>query len=176
MNRSRSTLGSTGKTLARAEEIATEAVDELAMRGVRAAIVGGLAVVHHGYGRATSDVDLMAVESHRVTGTPLGIPGVSVPGWDVPVDVLFLTGHPPALRDAVIAASRQSPPVLGLEPLVYLKLSAHRMKDRADVVELLKVDMNRVGLVRSWLARHASADLRARFERAVEAAREELGL
>jgi hypothetical protein len=176
LNRSRSTLGSTGKTLARAEEIAVEAVDELAMRGVRACIVGGLAVVHHGYGRATSDVDLMAVESHRVTGTPLGIPGVSVPGWEVPVDVLFLTGHPLALRDAVIAASQQRLPVLGLEPLVYLKLSAYRMKDRADVVELLKVDMERVEPVRSWLARHASAALRARFERAVEAAREELGL
>jgi predicted nucleotidyltransferase len=154
--------------------VAIEAVRELDHRGVRACIVGGLAVVEHGYARATADVDLMVVESHRVTGTPLGIPGVSMEGWDVPVDVLYIDPKASFLRDEVIAASGRTPPVLALEPLIFLKLSAYRMKDRADIVELLKVDMARVEVVRRWLARHVSADLRERFERAVAAATEEL--
>jgi hypothetical protein len=173
----RSELGSAGTTLARAEAASVEAVEALFHRGVRSCIVGGLAVVHHGYGRATSDVDLMAVECHRVTGTPLGIPGVSITGWDVPVDVLFLDRHPLFMRDEVIAASQHTPPVLALEPLVFLKLSAGRAKDFADVVELLKVDMSRVEQVRGWLhQRRVERRLLERFERAASAASEELGL
>lgn len=172
----RSTFGTAGKTLARVEEVAVESVDELALRGVRSCIVGGLAVVAHGYGRSTGDVDLMAVESHRVTGTPLGIPGVSVPGWGVPVDVLFLDGHPAFLREEVIAASHRSPPVLALEPLAYLKLKAGRAKDFADVVELLKVDLDaRVEQVRFFFARkQVDREIRRRLEKAVAAASEEL--
>ena len=174
MNPAPSSLGTVGARLARVEEVAVEAVEVLRQRGARAAIVGGLAVVEHGYARATADVDLMVVESHRVTGTPLGIPGVSMEGWDVPVDVLYIDPKASFLRDEVIAASGRTPPVLALEPLIFLKLSAYRMKDRADIVELLKVDMARVEAVRRWLARHAAAPLRERFEQAVEAAREEL--
>ena len=176
MNAVRSTFGTAGRTLARVEEVAVEAVRELDHRGVRACIVGGLAVVAHGYGRSTCDVDLMAVESNRVTGTPLGIPGVSISGWDVPVDVLFLDGHPQFLRDEVVAASQRALPVLALEPLVYLKLNAGRAKDFADVVELLKVDLNarveqvRFFFIRKFVARH----LRERLERAVAAASAEM--
>jgi hypothetical protein len=175
VTRTRIGLGSAGKTLDRAEAVAIEAVEVLRQRGARAAIVGGLAVVEHGYARATSDVDLMVVEANRVTGTPLGIPGVSMEGWDVPVDVLYIDPKASFLRDEVIAASERTPPVIGLPALIFLKLSAYRMKDRADIVELLKLDMARVEAVRRWLARHAAAPLRERFERAVEAAREELG-
>jgi hypothetical protein len=169
------TLGSIGKALTEAETVAVEATNFLRQRGVQTAIVGGLAVAHHGYARATSDVDLMVVESHRVTGTPLGIPGVSLPGWGVPVDCLFIDPAAKFLREAVVAASQQSPPVLAVEPLMFLKLSAGRAKDFADVVELLKVDMTRVPRVRAYLARHAGAHQRERFERAYAAAYDELG-
>lgn len=169
-------FGSMEKTVARVEEVAVEAVDSLRQRGARAAIVGGLAVMHHGYARSTTDVDLMVVESNRVTGAPLGIPGVTIEGWDIPVDVLFMDSKASFLRDEIIAASRRTPPVLALEPLMFLKLSAGRAKDFADVVELLKVDMERVQRVRGYLARHAASSIRERFERAVTTAREELAL
>jgi hypothetical protein len=166
-------LGSVGQRLARVEAVAVEAVDRLRERGVRAAIVGGLAVIEHGYARSTTDVDLMVVEHHRVTGPPLGIPGVSLPGWDVPVDVLFIDSKAAFLRDAVIAASSRTPPVIDLDSLVYLKLSARRAKDFADVVELLKVDLPaREWRIRAFLERHGR-HLRDRFENAVKAAHEE---
>ena len=167
-------LGSVGERLARVEAAAVEAVEELRGRGVRAAIIGGLAVIEHGYARSTADVDLLVVESSRVTGTPLGIPGVSLPGWDVPVDVLFIDARAPFLRASVFEATDKSPPVIGLAPLVYLKLSASRAKDFADVVELLKVDLpGREEEVRRWLAAHAP-HLVSKFYRAVDTARREL--
>lgn len=127
--------------LTRAEAAAIEVAADLAARGVHAAVCGGLAVAVYGYPRFTADVDLIVLEKERVAGAPLGIPGVTFRHNGVPVDVLFIEKHETFLREAILTAEKtpEGLPVLPFPALVYLKLKAGRMKDYADVVELLKV-------------------------------------
>ena len=126
--------------LTRAEAAAIEVASDLAARGVHAAVCGGLAVAVYGYPRFTADVDLIVLEKDRVAGAPLGIPGVTFVHNGIPVDVLFVEKHETFLREAILTAEKTSEglPVLPFPALVYLKLKAGRMKDYADVVELLK--------------------------------------
>ena len=169
----RGSFAGIGEGLTKAERVAEEVTRDLADAGVHAAIIGGLAVAAYGYPRATADVDLLVVESNRIQGVPLGIPGASFMRDGVPVDALFIGKDEGFLRDAVFRAEG-TPPVIPLPALVYLKLKARRAKDVADIVELLKVDMaGRVPEVRSWLRRH-SPRMAEKFDSIVSMAREEL--
>jgi len=115
-------------------------------------IVGGLAVIHHGYHRATVDIDLLIDRStleeldrealgfvrtsarrlrHEATGVGVGL---LVAGEAMPRS----SGHCyPA--PASMAASATAPDVIALPGLLELKLCAGRYQDKADVVELLKL-------------------------------------
>jgi hypothetical protein len=121
--------------------------------GVRFKLVGGVAVVHHGYARTTEDVDVL-VESDALARLPgalesHGFERVSASrlrhvASGVRVDLLIAgtpmprtgSGKYPS-PDALLASARD-PSVVGLAGLLELKLRAHRHRDIADVVELLK--------------------------------------
>lgn len=113
-------------------------------------IVGGLAVIHHGYVRATRDVDVLVTRDHGL-GEWLATYGFEQDGPSrlrhrsgTPVDLLVAgtpsprPGEPPFPEPADLAPSPRDPEVVGLAGLVTLKLSARRAQDRADLVALLK--------------------------------------
>jgi len=137
------------------------ASEALAAAHVRHVVVGGLAVGANGHPRATKDVDFLvgdeAFEHHGklVTlraGLPFQVDGVAVdflsPGPDEP----FL--------EAALAASPGS--VIDAAPLVYMKIKASRMQDRADVVALIKSSLD-IDDCRSYLRANAPS-LVSRFD------------
>lgn len=121
--------------------------------GIPFKIVGGLAVVHHGYARTTEDIDLLveagsseALDArlashgftretphrlrHRATGVAVHL---LVAGEPMP-----RPGAPPYPGPESLPSSPGDPAVVGLAGLVRLKLLADRHQDRADVVALVK--------------------------------------
>jgi hypothetical protein len=125
----------------------------LASAGVPFKIVGGLAVIHHGYARTTEEIDLLveagSQESidarlepfgfaretphrlrHRATGVAahLLIAGEPMPR----------PGCPPYPSPGTLRSSPEDAAAVSLDALVRLKLLAGRHQDRADVVALLK--------------------------------------
>lgn len=149
------------------------AAAEYERQGIRYALVGGLAVGAQGWPRATKDVDFLVDES-AFERRPGGLVLLKVPfeAKGVPIDSLA-----PAAGEQFLALARDTAertegiPVIGVEALIYMKLKASRMRDRVDVVELIKsgVDPARC---RRWLAENAP-DTLDRFEQLVETARAE---
>lgn len=125
----------------------------LAREGVEYVIVGGVAVLHHGYARTTRDVDVLvdadglarietalAAESFERTGARRWRHRPSGSGVDV-----LVAGEPipPAGRGVLplprgVERSEDEPDIAALAPLVELKLAAHRRQDVADVLGLLQ--------------------------------------
>lgn len=121
--------------------------------GVRFKLVGGVAVVHHGYARTTEDVDVL-VES----GAPARLqPSLASHGFErlseqrlrhvaTGVRVDLLVGGSPMPRAGQgtypppesLSASSRDPAFVSLAGLLELKMRAGRHRDLADVVELLK--------------------------------------
>ncbi|MEO6772732.1 MAG: hypothetical protein ABI467_06880 [Kofleriaceae bacterium] len=144
------------------------ASEALVVAGVRHVVIGGLAVGANGYARNTKDVDFLvgaeAFEHHPgglVTlraGVPFQVNGVAID---------FLS---PDADEAFLEAALASPPgsMIDAGPLIYLKLKASRLKDQADVVELVKASLD-VDACRAYLQAHAQ-DLVARFDALVERA------
>ena len=125
----------------------------LAAAGVEGALVGGAAVIHHGYVRATEDLHLLVERADLDRLEPL----LAAHGFErakenrlrhvpsgVDVDLLFggerrpRPGSPPYPRPSEVARSDRESDVVALPALVELKLVARRHQDLADVVELLK--------------------------------------
>ena len=121
--------------------------------GVRFKLVGGLAVVHHGYARTTEDVDVLVehgaparlathLASHGFERVSEGRLLHVASG--VRVDLLVAGTSMPRTGSGVypepdsLAGSPRDPTVVSLAGLLELKLRAGRHRDRADVVELLK--------------------------------------
>ncbi len=125
----------------------------LAAAGVPFKIVGGLAVVHHGYARTTEDIDLLveagwseALDArlaaygfaretpHRLRHRPTGVAvHLLVAGEPMP-----RSGAPPFPSPESLPPSPGDSAVVSLAGLVRLKLLADRHQDRADVVALVK--------------------------------------
>ena len=153
---------------------AARAVDaRLGELGVRHALVGGLAVAAHGHPRATRDVDFLvgpeAFDHHAAgfvtmkVGLPVGFAG------GVIIDYLLPRDDERFLLDEAFGEGAGA--VVPATVLLYLKLNSPRAKDRADVIELLKVGID-VGAVARFLDAHAP-QLRPRLDEAIEAARAE---
>lgn len=125
----------------------------LARAQVSYALVGGVAVIHHGYVRATRDLDLLLerVDLARC------LQHLAEFGFErsaenrlrhvasgVDVDLLFAgeprprPGAPPYPKPRDLARSPREHDVVALPGLVDLKLVAGRHQDLADVVALLK--------------------------------------
>lgn len=118
-------------------------------------IVGGVAVIHHGYVRATRDLDVL-VDDSALEDTPeldelLARLGFSRSGprqlrheTGVTVDLLVAgspsprVGEVPYPQPEALGASERDPAFVDLAGLVLLKLIARRAQDRADVGALLK--------------------------------------
>jgi hypothetical protein len=142
-----------------AARAASESMDRA---GIRHALIGGLAVGAYGYVRATKDVDFLVDEDafvHHGGGIVTHKPGVPIFVNGVTVDVL---------SDSVVESELDDPvetrgvPIIGPEALVYLKLRAHRRRDKEDVIELLRTGLDE-GDVRSFLE-VAAPELIARFD------------
>jgi hypothetical protein len=121
--------------------------------GVAFRLVGGVAVVHHGYARTTEDLDVLVasdapprIDAHlashgfertsaaRLRHVPTGVRvDLLVEGTPLPRDATRAYPSPDTLGQ-----SPRDPHVTSLRGLVELKLRSHRHRDLADVVELLK--------------------------------------
>jgi hypothetical protein len=128
--------------------------------------IGGIAVGAYGAPRATKDVDFLvgeeAFEHHGPLvsfrpGLPISSGGVAVDPVSVGDDEDFLleTFDHPAVSRGV--------PIIGLAPLIYLKLNAGRHRDLDDVARLLESGIDERP-VRQYLEEHAP-DLITLFER-----------
>lgn len=131
-------------------------------------MIGGIAVGAHGHPRATDDVDFLvgkeAFELHE-GGLVTFKPGVPLRIGTVAIDELGAEPSEEFLQDALDHPSDAGDvPAVPIEVLVYLKLKAGRLQDMADVEALMNRGMD-VSAVRSWLQRHAGAQILERFDR-----------
>ena len=144
--------------------------------GVRHVLVGALAVGAHGYPRATRDVDFLVGDEafeHHEGGVVTLKPGVPIQVGGVIVDHLSATPEEPYLADALPPADASPEvPIASAAVVVYLKLRSSRLRDKADVVELLKSGLE-APPCRAYLTAHAPDLLRAFDELVEEAARED---
>lgn len=132
------------------------AAKEYQRQGIRFALVGGLAVGAQGWPRATRDVDFLVDErafERREGGlvllkVPFEVNGIPVDSLSPTADEDFLA----AARDSAIVS--EGIPIIGVEALVYMKLKAGRLRDRTDVVELLKAGVDQKACS-AWLTQHA---------------------
>lgn len=146
---------------------------QLSRLGVRHWLVGGLAVGAYGHPRATKDVDFLvgdeAFEHHggglitMKPGVPIQVAGVVVDHLSAQPDEAFLTRQLPEPSHPLEPAP--------IEVLVYLKLKSPRLKDRADLVELIKAGAD-VARCRAWLRANAPA-LLPELDTAESSARDE---
>jgi hypothetical protein len=116
----------------------------LTQLGVRHALVGGLAVGAWGHARATRDVDFIVGEEafeHHSGGLVTMKYGIPIQVGGVPVDLLSASAN--RCEDALGAVTPGSVPVAPLEVLVYLKLASPRPRDLADVIELVRLGIER---------------------------------
>jgi hypothetical protein len=138
--------------------------------GIRHVIVGGLAVGAYGYPRATRDVDFLVGDEafeHHPGGVVTMKPGAPIQVAGVAIDFLSIgagEGH----LEAALAASGEVAPATAL---VFLKLKSPRLKDLADVVELIKAGLD-AGALRAYLQEHAPG-LVPKLEQAMASARQE---
>ena len=142
-----------------------------------AVVGGGWAVWRHGFiNRVTNDIDIVLpadriqefLDVSSVSGFQILASG---PGrWpkahhketDIQVDILPEGEHPgipPQLAPTTIPPPRQiggAGPLLryiNLPALIELKIAAGRLKDKADVVELVKINRQQIDLIRLHLLR-----------------------
>lgn len=150
------------------------ASDELTRLGVRHVLVGGLAVGAHGLPRATKGVDFLVGDEafeHRPDGIVTMKPGIPIQIGGVIVDLLWAQPEEGALGRVPVLRTGADVPVAPIEARVHLKLKSTRMKDAADVIELLKAGIDRARC-RAWLTANAP-ELAAQFELLVERAERE---
>jgi hypothetical protein len=139
--------------------------------GVRHVVAGGLAVGANGYPRATSDVDLL-VGDEAFTEHPGGVmtlrPGVPFQVGGIAIDLISAESGEVFLEDALNAPAGS---FLEAPPLIYLKLKSSRLRDQADIVELVKRSID-IEVCRTYLRKHAP-DMVERFDTLVARAESE---
>lgn len=140
------------------------------------AIAGGMAVSVHGHPRMTKDVDVLVPSSAMKAIKELGktspisgfLSGVSVKVDGIDVDFLFL-GKGIGSNDITSAKNVAGLPIVGVEPLILMKLGAGRVQDRADIVHLVNAGKVPITAVEKRL----SEDDREDFQQMVELAKAE---
>jgi hypothetical protein len=158
----------------------------------KAAIVGGLAVIHHGYARYTRDVEIVlpaaaVAEFLRIApGRGFRVGRKDKYGWhklvhkETGMDLhLVPEGKPGKAARSAIPGPRElgvRSGTLGfptLPRLIELKLLAGRLKDHADIVELLKENWSERSRIRTHLTQ-VHAGFVAQFDRLASQAASEL--
>lgn len=132
------------------------ASEALARAGVRHVVIGGLAVGANGHPRATKDVDFLVGDEafhHHPGGLVTMNPAIPIAVNGVAIDYLS-----PRPDEAHLAVALAAPPGTFIDPaqLIYMKLRAARMQDRADVVALVKTGLD-IDACRSYLSTNAPA-------------------
>ena len=114
----------------------------LTRQGIRHALVGGMAVACHGCPRTTENMDFAvrecAFEYHeKITLLRASLP---VKYMGIRVNYVALTSkiEKELLEQHLVVPSPGAVPVLPLGPLIAMKLLAGRLKDKADICEMLK--------------------------------------
>jgi hypothetical protein len=132
------------------------ASEALARAGVRHVVIGGLAVGANGYPRATRDVVFLVGEEafHQHAGGFVTMnPAVPIAVNGVAIDYL----SPRPGEDHLAAALAASPGTfIDVARLVYMKIKASRLQDRADVAGLVKAGLD-VDACRAYLSTNAPA-------------------
>jgi hypothetical protein len=132
------------------------AAEALRRAGIRHIIIGGLAVGANGYPRATKVVDFLVGDDafkHHAGGLVTMNPALPIEVNGVAIDYLSPRKGEERLA-GVLAQPFHS--ILDAPRLVYMKLKASRLRDRADVVELIKRGLD-VEACRTYLTAHAPA-------------------
>jgi len=106
------------------------------------ALIGGLAVGAHGAPRATKDVDFLVGEEAFEHHGPI----VSFRAG-LPIETFLVEAIQEAIQSFGV-------PVIGIGPLIYMKLSAGRRQDEADVQRLMEAG-NHERTAREYLTKHA---------------------
>ena len=124
----------------------------LGRAGVAYVLVGGVAVIHHGYVRSTDDIDVLLDRDAVVRVGPLLVDGGFESrterrwhhvGSGVDVDLLLAGEAMPRGQDRYphpgeVGRSQREADVVDLTGLISLKLRAGRYQDLADIVRLLQ--------------------------------------
>jgi hypothetical protein len=176
---------------------AVRAVDHLLqVLACEAVVGGGWAVWHHGYfARMTQDIDIVlpadrieeflrvaAVSGFEILPQPEGRwPKVRHKDSGVKVDILPEGARPGTAsklapttipHPARMGASSGKLRYIDFPALIELKLAAGRGRDESDVIELMRVNFDRVDAIRQHLLTIHADYVRA-FDRLVERAREQ---
>ena len=142
-----------------APSVLIDAIDtsrRLTALGVPHALIGGLAVGLHGHPRATKDVDFLVGEEAFERTVPILVYREEL-AEIARVGVIDLMGVPPGheeLRCLLAVPERNEIPVIPAPALIYLKLSAGRQQDIADVRALLDAGVD-VLETRTYLGQYA---------------------
>lgn len=142
-----------------------DAAARLDALGVPYVAIGGIAVGAYGAPRATKDVDFLVGEEAFVHHGPIVSfrPGLPIASGDVAVDPVSIGSDEGFLLEVFDApALSRRVPIIGIAPLVYLKLAAGRRHDLDDVARLLEAGINEKE-VRRYLDEHAP-DLLVRLD------------
>lgn len=134
----------------------------LTEEGIPHAVIGGIAVNAHGYVYQTTDVDFLIpdksfLHKSRLVAMPPGPIEYRGENQIVRIDYLSEFSYPefPGLADEAIkvdpADAGKVIPVVGLFPLVYMKLVAWRIKDRSAIIGLLQAGALDDEAFREWL-------------------------
>lgn len=148
------------------------ASEALQRAGVRHVVIGGLAVGANGHPRATKDVDFLVGDEaflHHAGGLVTMNPAIPIAVNGVAIDYLA-----PRADEGHLAGALAAPPgtFIDVARLVYMKLKASRMQDRADVVALIKSGQD-VDACRAYLVSNAPALVAAFDDLVVKAASEQ---
>lgn len=143
----------------------------LTRAGIRHVVIGGLAVGANGHPRATKDVVFLVGDEafhHQPGGLVTMNPAIPIAVNGVAIDYLA-----PRSDEDHLAVALAEPPgtFIDVPRLIYMKLRASRMQDRADVVALIKSGQD-VDACRVYLTANAPA-LVATFDDLVAAAASE---
>lgn len=132
------------------------AAEALRRAEIRHIVIGGLAVGANGYPRATKVVDFLVGDDafkHHEGGLVTMNPALPIEVNGVAIDYLSPRKGEEHLAE-VLAEPFNS--IIDAPRLVYMKLKASRLRDRTDVVELIKRGLD-VDLCRAYLTAHATA-------------------
>lgn len=118
-------------------------------------MIGGLAVGANGYPRTTRNVDFLVGDeafNHHAGGLVTMNAAIPIEVNGVAID--YLSVRPG--EDHLAAALAKSGTIIDAARLVYMKIKASRLQDRADVAGLVKAGLD-VDACRAYLATNAAA-------------------